>query len=320
MHLHGNRLYMLKKIEVSIITTLALTVLFTTPLLANPQLQAGQVIKSLYNKISISLNQQQKLQWFSKQFLNKPYKLGPLGEGINGLYDQSPLYSINEFDCTTYVETVMALALSNNFKQFEMQLIKIRYQGNTPSYLTRNHFMSADWNSNNIKKGYVTDITNTILNKNNKPIFKVASAIIDMPNWLKKLTIKDIKLNNSTYAQARLQKLHKQANQLVSKQAKIQYLPLSVLFKNGTANPYLFKQIPSGSIVEIVRPNWQLKNKIGTNINVSHLGFVFRINDVLYFREASYLKHKVIDIPLTNYLQNYLDSPTIKGVNVLKIH
>ncbi len=101
------------------------------------------------------------------------------------------------------------------------------------------------------------------------------------------------------------------------------YLPLRRLFKaDGQPNIYLFKQIPSGSVIEIIRPDWDLHSQIGTRMNVSHLGLAVRTSKGLMFREASSLDtigKTVIDVPLTNYLKGYLHSPTVKGINVQKI-
>ncbi len=72
-------------------------------------------------------------------------------------------------------------------------------------------------------------------------------------------------------------------------------------------------------MVEIVRPNWNLHDKIGTNLDISHMGFSVRKNGVLYFREASLIDKKVIDIPLADYLKNYLHSPTVKGIHLEQI-
>ena len=94
-------------------------------------------------------------------------------------------------------------------------------------------------------------------------------------------------------------------------------MPLAVLFDaQQKANLYLFDQIPSGAIVEIVRPNWDLTQRIGTHLNVSHMGFVFRRNGQLLFRDASGLKQSVAETPLMDYLRQYLSSPTVKGINV----
>ncbi len=40
----------------------------------------------------------------------------------------------------------------------------------------------------------------------------------------------------------------------------------------------------------------------------------------LYFREASMIKKKVSDTPLDEYLSNYLNSPSVKGINILQVN
>jgi len=79
------------------------------------------------------------------------------------------------------------------------------------------------------------------------------------------------------------------------------------------------KQIPDGSIIEIVRPNWDLTKEIGTHLHISHLGFAFRTHQGLVFRNASSTLHKVADVPLDQYLQEASKNPTIKGIMVLKV-
>ena len=49
---------------------------------------------------------------------------------------------------------------------------------------------------------------------------------------------------------------------------------------------------------------------------MSHLGFALWIKGKLYFREASTVHGKVMDVPLIDYLMDALTSPTIKGINV----
>ena len=84
----------------------------------------------------------------------------------------------------------------------------------------------------------------------------------------------------------------------------------------------IIKQIPNGAIVEIIRPNWDLYKVIGTNLNVSHLGFVVWEKDKPYFIHASSDKLMVVKTPLIEYLNIARDNPTIKGINIqiIKIH
>ena len=282
--------------------------------------QSDITIEKLYQTQPKKLALMHRIQWFSQQFMGKPYHLGPLGEGDKGLYDQSPLYRTDAFDCQTYVETVVALSLAKNLETFKKKINAIRYQNPTPSYLNRNHFMSLNWLPNNTQKGFIKDISTTLVNKQNEPVFKTAIANIKKGAWLQKKTLNDIKIKNSSLKRKRLDALKKLSPQFSTQQAKINYIPFDALFdKNKRPNLYLFKQIPSGSIINIVRPNWQLEKLIGTNLNVSHLGFAIIKNKQLYYREASLIEKKVIDVLLIDYLKNYLDSPTIKGINILKV-
>jgi hypothetical protein len=59
---------------------------------------------------------------------------------------------------------------------------------------------------------------------------------------------------------------------------------------------------------------------IGTNLNASHVGFAIKKQNKLYFREASMIKKKVSDTPLDEYLSNYLNSPSVKGINILQVN
>lgn len=277
-------------------------------------------VQALYQNAPKSLKASERIDYFSAQLMGIPYKLGPLGEGKSGRFDQSPLYDFTKFDCLTYVETVLALSQSNSTASFKKNLANIRYADGLPNYLTRNHFMSLDWLPNNIKKGWVTDVTCTILDKNKQPICINATAEIDKGAWLLKKSVNDIKLKAPSLKRSRLKELQQQAKRFTPQQAHINYLPLKTLFPNGKADPFLMAQIPNGSIATIVRPNWQLKSLIGTNLNASHVGFIIKKGKKLYFREASMIKKQVADTPLDEYLSKYLSSDCIKGINVLTVN
>lgn len=281
---------------------------------------ADDDINVLYQHLPANLSLKQKLDYFSQAFLGKSYVLGALGEGKTGYYDQSPLYRTDGFDCTTYVATVLALTNAKNIEQFKKNIRKINYKDSKVSYLTRNHFMSVDWLPTNIKNGYVKDINDKIADSQRQPIYTIAVATIDKAGWLKKRTAKDIKIKETSAVPERLQTLKQNADQYPKRISKLKYLHFSKLFsKNGQPNMAYFDQIPNGSIIQIVRPNWQLKELIGSNLNISHLGFAIRKDNQLLFREASSIENKVIDIPLIEYLHGYLDSPTIRGISIFEL-
>lgn len=71
----------------------------------------------------------------------------------------------SELDCTTFVETVMAMSLSANAEgtfsedDFAAQLQKIRYRAGVPDgYASRLHY-PTDWINDNIGKGIIEDVT-----------------------------------------------------------------------------------------------------------------------------------------------------------------
>lgn len=258
-----------------------------------------------------------RLEQISGQFLGRPYELYVLGEGETGRYDQSPLYRFDAFDCETYVTTVLALALSAHPQDYQACLRMLRYQDGDVSFLKRRHFTSVDWNLPHQKHGILKDITKTFVDADHRPVYQLSQTLIDKGGWYQHLPVERIRLKDKRLTQTRLAELKKQGAHLLQVRSVLPYLPLSALFlENGKPNQFLFDQFPNGAIVEIVRPNWQLKDKIGTNLDVSHLGFVFRKNGRLWFRNASMTLHKVVDQPLIDYLREARKSPTIKGVNV----
>ena len=66
-----------------------------------------------------------------------------------------------------------------------------------------------------------------------------------------------------------LNQLHQLASTVKSDRSELPYLPLTELFHRDQPREDLFDQIPHGCLVEIVRPNWNLRDKIGTNANRS---------------------------------------------------
>ena len=260
-----------------------------------------------------------RLDIISAKFLGKPYILGALGEGADAYFDQKPRYRLDAFDCDTFVTTVLALALAKNDQSFERCMSKVRYKEGKVDFITRNHFISLDWNPNNQRQNFIKDLTPLIKDQNGQSVAQIASALIDKPSWYQHFSSQIIHLNSPDKNEQlkRLAELKLAGSRLKKEQAEIPYLPLTTLF-NGKAKPndFLFKQIPHGAIIEIVRPNWNLREVIGTNLNVSHLGFAFWKKGRLIFRQASSQYGKVVEVPLIDYLREALKSPTIKGINV----
>ena len=286
----------------------------------NTQQTADETIQKLYHRLEAKPTPMAaRLNTISTYFLNHPYENNALGEGPDADYDQFPLYRTDTFDCETYVDTVLAIALSESLNTFKQCINIIRYKNAHVKFITRNHFTSIDWNLNNQKAGILKDITRNLMSEDNLPVSKTSITYINKPNWYAKLPKDRIRLLSASQKKRleQLEALKQAGQQLKAKTFQLPYIPLTALFNTeGEPNQTLFNQIPNGAIVEIVRPNWNLEKQIGTRLDISHLGFVFKKNKILYFRNASTLKQKITDTPLIDYLKKAQKSPTIQGINI----
>ncbi len=71
-----------------------------------------------------------RVEFYARVFADQkiPYMVDPLGEGERGEFNNKPLYRFDGFDCTTFVETVIALALSRNADEFKDKINRVRYK------------------------------------------------------------------------------------------------------------------------------------------------------------------------------------------------
>lgn len=286
--------------------------LFFLPALAisSPREEASLHLESLQKVES----QIKRLELASQSFVGLPYgKNGPLGEGETARYDADPLYRFDTFDCTTFVETIVGLALSSNVDEFEFNMNKIRYAHGEVGFLTRNHYTSLHWVPNNIQNGVFEEINDMVLPASEQ---KLARASIDVGGWLLKLSTAAIQGRelNQDEKEIRLQELRDLAPSYPPVEATLNYLPISTLLKN----PKLLNRIPHGSIVNFVRPNWDLTETAGTHLNVSHQGFLFRMGKTLYLRHASTTGLVRNDVFL-EYLKKFQNHATMKGIHLLRL-
>jgi hypothetical protein len=282
--------------------------------------QANSSIRELYHTLNSmpKLSMVKRIDWFSAHFKDTVYVLGSLGEGPQARYDQFPRYRIDGFDCDTYVNTVLSLALADSSKSFKQCMKFNRYKDGLIAYTQRNHFTSIDWNLNNQKRGVLKDITLKIVDINKKPVALISNTVINKPGWYAHKTLETIRLSdtNDSKKMQLLAELKTKGSTLEIINSKVPYIPFTALFPENKPNNYLFSQIPNGAIIEIIRPNWDLSKQIGTQLDISHLGFAIWKDNSLYFRQSSSQYGKIVDVPLIDYLHEALSSPTIKGINI----
>jgi len=307
----------------------------------------------------------------SVQLLGVPFLEAPLGEGPGSRYDAGPLSRLDGFDCTTFVETVLALARSRAVREFEKTLIQIRYRGGKVGFAQRNHFPCVDWIPENTRQGVVTDITATI----GAPWgIEHATGEIRKREWAAKLPLSVIRAPgiSETEKAKRLGELVEKFREEPPTRPSLAYIPLTkfisrkavaaaelarraeeekefaltggrfkpmrstqsetsevdpqlhnelvgrklkYLIQDTEVDPKLLTAIPSGTILNVVKPNWKIT---GTELNVSHQGFVIQKPDAAYFRHVSKSTGRTKDVLLANYLRLCLLMPAIKGINLLQ--
>ncbi len=93
-----------------------------------------------------------RIEHASRRLLGQPYLAQPLIGSA-----QTPevfTVSLDGFDCVSYVETVLALALARTPEQVAAVVRRIRYRDGVVDWARRNHYMTG-WIRNNAREGFV---------------------------------------------------------------------------------------------------------------------------------------------------------------------
>ena len=118
------------------------------------------LVKEILSRFSADQNKPvgELISEIGKTFLETPYVAHTLENGP----DEKLVINLRELDCTTFVETCLALARTikagkADFDSFARELEKIRYRGGKrEGYCSRLHYFS-DWIYNNRMKGLVSE-------------------------------------------------------------------------------------------------------------------------------------------------------------------
>ena len=211
-------------------------------------------------------------------FLGKPYTASTLEFEPEGL-----VINLREFDCTTFVESVLALSITvekydyPTFDDFCTQLQYIRYRkGTINDYTSRLHYFS-DWIYENETFGFVKDITKEVGGEPYKPELSFISSHPDSYKQLK---------SNPEYAE-----IIQRKEQEISKRDIYTFIPEAKI--NSCK-----KEIKDGDIICFVT---DIKG-----LDVSHVGFAYHNSGELTFIHASTSAKKVIinPQPLLSYVKN----------------
>lgn len=230
------------------------------------------ITKILIDTSNQNLPTGERIAYIAKKFIDTPY--------TSGLLEGEPemlRINISAFDCTTFVETVIALSNTvaerrTSWQDFIYNLEKIRYRnGHLSGYGSRLHYMS-DWIVDNSHRGILKDVTDRIGSS--------TSAI---------KTLDYMSSNRDKYPA-----LQSDSNFEAIKNAEIGY--------RGHKIPYIKPlnikktDLKTGDIVGITT---SIKN-----LDVTHMGIIIMIDDVPHLLHASSAAKKVIldPLPFADYL------------------
>jgi hypothetical protein len=247
-----------------------------------------------------------RLEAISRELLGLPYRLGPLGEEAPP--DLDPRFRLDAFDCTTYVETVLALSLAGpdaaatdeaaagetvDEAAARRWLDSIRYSGDVPSFASRRHLIDAQWIPGLIASGFVRDVTREIGGR----AARSESIRLRRDTWERSALATDLGLPWSALPAG----LH-----------HLPYLPWRVLERDRVR-----AALPTTAVLSLVAtPDPDLPTL------VTHQALLLRLeNGSLVVRHATSRRGRVVEEPLDVFLERSAGrrSRSVVGVNVLAI-
>ena len=233
-----------------------------------------QVEKWLKEAIGLSQDSCRTLH-FAKKMLGVPYVAGTL----DGNEEEQLVVHVDQLDCTTFVETVLALCIADkrgerSFDGFKKALIDVRYRnGILDGYASRLHYFS-DWIRNNEQMGFVKECTSETACSQPKEL------------WLDFMT---------THVDSYLP--------MKKDPALVEVMAAQEKNWQGTVVSYIPKEKLNLSPEELKIKDGDILAMV-TNIkglDIVHVGFAFWKDNQLHLLHASSVAKKVIEDPQTQY-------------------
>ncbi|MBI1764187.1 MAG: DUF1460 domain-containing protein [Acidobacteria bacterium] len=189
-----------------------------------------------------------RAQSISAHLIGAPYLLNPL---IGSPTEPEQLVTrFDGFDCVTFVETVLALAVSHRAEEFPAKLREIRYENGRVDYRARLHYMTA-WSRYQVQRGFLHDLTSG-------------------PGTLERTVTLSV------------------VPGIPPKQISFRYFPKQELDR-------VSKWLANGDLIFFVAPHQDL--------DVYHVGLVFREGGKLLVRHARQQRGQVIEQPLAGFIR-----------------
>lgn len=232
--------------------------------------------------------------YIARKFKDVPY----VGHTLEPNDDERLIVNLRQLDCTTYVETVLALyrcvkSGKLTFADYCKQLQLLRYEGGAePHYTKRLHYFTL-WMEDNRQLGVCEEVQSP-----NPPFTAVQKVSV---NWMTTHVSSYRMLANRPEWVPAIRQMEKKIEG-----KRYRYIPQAQV-KNTRV---LRNTVKDGDVIVIIT------NKKG--LDTQHLGFASWHKDGLHLLNASSIHHKVIEEPIT--LRQYLyKHPTMPGIRILRI-
>lgn len=233
----------------------------------------------------------ERIGFIARQFLGLPYVAHTL-EGDTELLT----VNIDELDCTTFVETVIAMAYTvgegrTSWRDYIHNLERIRYRdGVLNGYSSRLHYIS-DWIVNNSYRGNFSEVTD------------------EFPFVSYKIKTLDFMTS------------HRKSYKSLSDDAEFEKMKNIEIGYHNHRFPYLkTSSIKNKSVRNELKDGDIIALTTNTNgLDVSHMGLIAIVDGVPHLMHASMKAMKVIidPLPLHKYLAN---SKSLTGIRVIRLN
>lgn len=231
---------------------------------------------------------------FARLFIDRPY----VAHTLEPFDEERVVVNTRQLDCTTFVETVLALKrcrqqATTRFADYVDALQQLRYRGGQlDGYTSRLHYFS-DWIDDNSRMGFVAEVQAP-----NPPFTAV-----------QRLRVNYMSTHPKNYRL--LKKFPKMVPTIARQEQQLtgrtyRYIPKSIV-----GNSQLLRQaVRDGDVIAITC------SKPG--LDIAHLGFAVWQADGLHLLNASMIHKKVVLEPLTlyDYLQQH---PSHTGIRIVRI-
>lgn len=233
-----------------------------------------------------------RVMYFAERFIDTPYAAGTL-ESADG--KEYLTVNLDSMDCTTYVETVLALAYTlgeerNSWRDFLYNLERMRYRGgNMRGYASRLHY-SSDWVVDNVHRGNLKEVTGSLVGNDSQV-----------------KTLEFMTRNRDLYPA------------LASDEEYERQLDVERGYRSHRY-PYIksTKVMAKDLVDELTDGDVLLLTTKTPGLDVQHVGFMVKVDGTPHLLHASSVGGKVMidKLPLSEYLRR---NRNISGIRVIRL-